>query len=197
MPPTKRNPGRPPNPETIAKRDKAAAAEQWITATTPMLSVQCTPDTVADVCAHVADGASIEEAAALAGIFHQRVYDWRLKGLRDYELGVSSVYFALAAELQKAEATAAQTWRRGLQGEPKPGLWQKYAWLLERRFPEAWGQRTQIDLDIHEHPPEVPPEPSTTYVSYIQRVRDRVAVALQSSAVDAEHRMVEEGDDQE
>jgi len=135
-------------------------------------------------------------AAQSVGLSHDLLYNWTDKGLRDEQSYVQSVYTAFVGRLKKAESEAIRAELAGLR-DGKAGLWQRHAWILERRWPEHFGQRQYMDVDIHEHPPEVPPEPSTTYVLYIQRVKDRVAVALQASAVDAEHTMVEDGDDQE
>jgi len=193
-------PGRPLNPETIAKRQRKQAivdeVAEWVATKQMTRPNSCTPALIEEIAESVQLGVPPVVAAEGAGL-HQNTFNmWMRKGELDFVDLQRTVYGELVYAVKKARFLHIRDTLAALESSGA-GVWTKQGWKLERMYPEFFALRQQLDIDIHEHPPEVPPEPSTTYVSYIQRVRDRVAVALQSSAVDAEHRMVEEGDDQE
>lgn len=55
-------------------------------------------------------------------------------------------YPGIATAIKKAETTFAEETLASLRASPA-GLWQRDAWLLERRFPHLFGLRAQINVD--------------------------------------------------
>lgn len=95
-------------------------------------------------CTAIRQGATLETAAAYAGIPRRTFHDWLQRGrqpkARDPYKG-----FALAVEdaLAHFEVSAvAQIAKAGAEE------WQASAWRLERRFPDKYGRRTRVDGNI-------------------------------------------------
>lgn len=78
-------------------------------------------------------------AAAAAGIHHVTIRRWEERDL------------AFADEMKMAEAQAQQVYLGNINAVAKsrePGSWQANAWILERRWPEIYGQKSRLDVSI-------------------------------------------------
>ncbi len=102
-----------------------------------------TPERMEAVLVGMRLGLSRTVAAQAAGVGKDAIRRWALVDRR----------FALA--LEEAEGTAqAMLMRLVLQAAAKglPNTWQAAAWMLERRWPDQYGQKSKLDvsLDVHD-----------------------------------------------
>ena len=99
---------------------------------------KCTPARQKIICEAVRDCLPYHEAARLAGIDPDTLRRWMRRG----EQG-DKPYAALCGAIKKAEAEAQRTLvkRIGNPNADEAKGWQRWAWLLERRWPETWAQR--------------------------------------------------------
>ena len=85
---------------------------------------------------------SIKAACAVSGISKQTYYNWLEKSGADgkwAEEVEAAIRFSEAVQLQrlKDNVEAKQDWRGN-------------AWLLERRFPEEYGAKREVELNVNE-----------------------------------------------
>lgn len=78
-------------------------------------------------------GMSRRAASALGGISDDTLRRWMKSD------------DTLAHSVERAEATASQTAVESIHRASIDGDWRAAAWWLERRRPEEWGKRTQIE----------------------------------------------------
>ena len=99
---------------------------------------KCTPARQKIICEAVRDCLPYHEAARLAGIDPDTLRRWMRRG----EQG-DKPYAQLCGAIKKAEAEAQRTLvkRIGNRNADEAKGWQRWAWLLERRWPETWAQR--------------------------------------------------------
>jgi len=100
-------------------------------------------------------GNYIETAAAYAGINKDTLYEWLKRGERekqrlrkDKNLKINKaeepfVYFSDAVEKALAEAEMRNVLIISKTAEAQ---WQAAAWWLERKYPEKWGKRDNVNL---------------------------------------------------
>ena len=141
------------------------------------LPPQCrlTPAVVAAICETISAGNNIKTAISAAGIPPGTYEGWQAYAERDPD-GIYAEFFEL---IERARAGAEAANVRVIK-EAAVKSWQAAAWLLERQYPERWGQRNRLlgtgdngdfrvtfvfderkpakaQLDVIE--PEEPPEP--------------------------------------
>lgn len=91
------------------------------------------------ICESLREGVSREGAANLAGFSGPTVMHWLRDGLKDPE----GPYGAFATAYTDAEAELElSAVKRIVIGKSD---WRALAWLLERRFPTRWGNRTVVE----------------------------------------------------
>ncbi|MDI6617883.1 MAG: IS630 transposase-related protein [Clostridiales bacterium] len=98
-------------------------------------------DIVEKVYKYVAAGNYIETVCQYLNISKQTYYNWLKKG----EKAHSGLYFDFVDAIKRAEAEAEM---RNVTLIQKAGstTWQAAAWYLERKHPDKWGKREQMDL---------------------------------------------------
>ena len=89
------------------------------------------------VLAALETGMHRSKAASAAGIHHQTLYNW-IEAREDVRLQVEQAEATFIAGRLAVITTASE----------KPQNWTAAAWLLERRFPELYGQRQKVDITI-------------------------------------------------
>jgi len=89
-----------------------------------------------ELLANLREAMSIKAACALSGVGKSTFYDWVNN---DDE-------FAADVEAAKRFSEAVMVSRVKALGEEKAD-WRAYAWLLERRFPEEWTAKREIELN--------------------------------------------------
>tara|TARA_R100000426_G_C4818282_1_gene109378 strand:+ start:990 stop:1463 length:474 start_codon:yes stop_codon:yes gene_type:complete len=89
-----------------------------------------------ELLANLREAMSIRAACALSGVGKSTFYDWI-----NQDDG-----FADDVEAAKRFSEAVMVSRIKALGEEKAD-WRAYAWLLERRFPEEWSAKKEIELN--------------------------------------------------
>lgn len=90
------------------------------------------------ICEAIGDCLPKHMAATLAGISRMTLHRWERRGQAGDEPYASFCYALKEAEV-KAQLTLA---RRIADPDPdKTRGWQRWAWVLERRWPETWAKR--------------------------------------------------------
>ena len=87
------------------------------------------------------DGLTIEAACAQAGIGKTTYYDWLKKSGIDGEWTLeieAAITLSEAIIIQKIKQTTA------LKED-----WRGWAWLLERRFPQRWGAKREVEVNVN------------------------------------------------
>jgi transposase len=133
-------------------------------------------ETLAAIVDAVSDGLTLNVAAQAAGINVATLHSWRDRGDADLEAGRTSIFARLVDELTRATAAGEVTLVRRIRshGSGPAGDWRALAWLLERRFPERYGKRLEVDATLSERA-----EPRV--VSPDEDKRDRVLAMLNTA----------------
>lgn len=100
-----------------------------------------TPETALKIIQYLGAGCFIETAAAAAGINKTTLYDWMKKAERSEEAGSTEELRAWKAQLDEAEANAEARAIMGIQEAGAQGVWQAFAWFLERKYSQRWGRK--------------------------------------------------------
>ena len=121
-----------------------------------------------ELCAHIADGMNISATCAAVGISRKTLYNWLKKGEAEqserytdfysaYQLAVQSSYQALVRQVLggdsqvRTELDADGNVIKVVRTETRS--WRQAAWLLEKRFPHLFGERTETPPMPNETPP--------------------------------------------
>ena len=94
-------------------------------------------------------GMSITAACEYAGMSTEAFYLYQRKAERDENAGKtsrSSIYMKFINDFKKSRAKFKVRHVARITQASDDGSWQASAWLLERRCPDEFGQRQQIDL---------------------------------------------------
>lgn len=91
-------------------------------------------------------GLSNEKACDYSGITEPTLYLYLKKGAEDIEAGTDSIYSNFSKEYKKAKADFVMKHAERITQAADDGSWQASAWLLERRVPNDFGAKQQIDL---------------------------------------------------
>lgn len=98
-------------------------------------------ETASTIITFIRGGAFAETAAAAAGISKSTLYEWLRRGRRRGR----GPMFQFAEETETAHAQS-EVNAIGIIGKAAAaGAWQAAAWHLERKYPERWGRRDQIE----------------------------------------------------
>lgn len=73
-------------------------------------------------------------------------YEWMRQGEIDANKGINSLKAYFFNSIKKAEATAIDRNLSIIQKAAMEGNWQASAWYLERKYPEQWGKRDNVNL---------------------------------------------------
>ena len=85
-------------------------------------------------------------AIDVLGISEHTWYNWMRQGEVDTNKGVNSLMAQFFQSIKKAEATAIDRNLSIIQKAAMEGNWQASAWYLERKYPEQWGKRDNVNL---------------------------------------------------
>jgi len=106
-----------------------------------------TPTLCDQLCKHIENGNYAKTACLLVGISEETYYKWKKKG----EESKSGKYVEFLESIKKAEKKADAKLVSIIlaASEKHPMNWTAAAWLLERRNPEEWGNREELDITHH------------------------------------------------
>ena len=88
-------------------------------------------------------GTSLEAAARSAGVSPHTVREWRRRGRGEDDRPAIEPYVSFAARLDNAQAGFEIDAASTIYAACQDGKWRAAAWLLERRYPQRWGRRSQ------------------------------------------------------
>ena len=94
----------------------------------------------------IARGNYYKVAIDILGIDKGTWYEWMRQGEIDANKGVNSLKAEFFNSIKKAEATAIDRNLSIIQKAAMEGNWQASAWYLERKYPEQWGKRDNVNL---------------------------------------------------
>jgi len=97
-----------------------------------------TEERIKKICGYVRQGLTYEVAARLAGIHPATFYRWKARGQK----AKKGIYKKFWDALQEADAEAEAALLKEVRKE-KGGP----RWIMERRWPERWGQRVDVKLE--------------------------------------------------
>jgi hypothetical protein len=103
-----------------------------------------TPEAVTRILAGVESGLARSRAAALAGVSASTLAAWERAGLEG-----DTRYTDLADRLAEADVKAENAMLTVIRDAAvQDGDWKAAAWVLERRFPQAWGPPKPVQDDL-------------------------------------------------
>ena len=95
-------------------------------------------------------GLSLKTACDLVGMSLSNVYVWREIAQKDMENGLTieeSAYIKFENDYRKAKASFQARNLSRIDEAGKQGSWQASAWLLERRCPEEFALKQNVNLE--------------------------------------------------
>lgn len=101
------------------------------------------PETCHKIIQALEAGNYRKTAAALAGVSERTFYSW-IKKAESHKTGK---YVQFLQSVKKAEEKAKAYHLQQIRKASENGSWQASAWYLERKHPQEWGRRQQIDMD--------------------------------------------------
>lgn len=102
-----------------------------------------TPEVAKTIVEAVSIGVPIETAAHFAKVSRSTVYAWQKRGEREK----SGIYRDLLDKIKHAHSSV-EVRHLGLVTHAASKHWQASTWLLERLFPERYGPKQQIKLQL-------------------------------------------------
>ena len=132
-----------------------------------------TPQVQAAIVASIANGATRQAAADLAGIGAATVREWIARGEgRDPDRPATPELEDFAAEVRRAEASLEI---RCVETILESDNWRAAAWLLERRFPDRWGpsarHEVRAEVVTRNEPAALPFDPKLLSDDQLARIR--------------------------
>lgn len=89
-----------------------------------------------------------DDAARVAGIHPATLFDYLAKGRNDRSAGKTTQFTEFADAIEKAQAESDSAMVVLIRAAAtSPNHWQAASWLLERRHPDKWGQRTRVMIE--------------------------------------------------
>lgn len=106
-----------------------------------------TPELQEEICKYIKQGNYAKTACLLCNISEATYYNWLERG----KTSKSGKYVEFLESIKKAEKFAdayfVQIIRKA--AEKHPMNWTAAAWLLERRSPQEWGNKEELDITHH------------------------------------------------
>jgi transposase len=103
-----------------------------------------TPEIKQSICEHISAGNYLDTACRLAGVDYTTFRGWMVKGEQEGK----GDYFEFLRQVRLAEAQAEAERVRLILNAGKYDDWKANAWYLERKYPERWGKKEQLDAKI-------------------------------------------------
>lgn len=115
-----------------------------------------TKEVQAKICNAIRAGNYMETASAYAGISKSTLYEWLRRGEREKQRVAENnrarirkseqIYVEFSDSVEKALAES-EVRDVALIAKASETQWQAAAWRLERRFPERWGKKDNVQLE--------------------------------------------------
>jgi hypothetical protein len=94
----------------------------------------------------IQEGLRYCDCCVLAGITFSTFRNWMIKGEEQAEKGEGDEFLDFFESVKRAEIEAELKLLKKIKGDPS---WQPAAWILERRYPDRYGRRERLDVDIN------------------------------------------------
>jgi transposase len=94
---------------------------------------------------YIKEGCTDRAAQDLIGISHETWYNW----LQKAEERPGTIYGEFSDAIKKARAILQQDCVKIIKTAAK-NEWQAAAWMLERRYPEDFGKRDRVDMNMNQ-----------------------------------------------
>ena len=101
-----------------------------------------TPETQAKIVEAIRLGVTYDQACNYAGVSYRAFRFWMIDG----EKATEGPYFQLFHAVKNAEGSAVVGWMAKIEKAASDGDWHAAAWKAERRYPDSYGKRTNIQL---------------------------------------------------
>lgn len=96
------------------------------------------PETIEKILNAISVGAPFTHACNYAGVHFDTFNEWR------------KLYPEFSEQVKNAEGKAVIGWLARIEQAAKDGNWTAAAWKLERRFPEDFGKRDRVQVDVNQ-----------------------------------------------
>jgi transposase len=103
-----------------------------------------TPEIKDSICEYISQGNYLDTSCRLAGIDYTTFRGWMVKGEQEGK----GEYFEFLRQVRLAEAQAEAERVRLILQAGRLDDWKANAWYLERKYPERWGKKDQLDAKI-------------------------------------------------
>lgn len=103
-----------------------------------------TPELIENAAKLIAGGNYASTVFQMLGIGESTWYEWLQRGREGKR---KSIYTEFAEAIKKAEVAAELRAVSGIMAAGRRN-WTAYAWYLERKFPDRWGQKTKVQQEI-------------------------------------------------
>lgn len=111
--------------------------------------IELNPAKIDNLITAVSLGMSVKRACDYAGIEQNTVYSYIHRAEEDERDGkADSVYIGFSKRLKEAKAKCQAVNLARIAEASKNGAWQASAWVLERCFPDEFGQKVQNSVDM-------------------------------------------------
>jgi hypothetical protein len=105
------------------------------------MKLKLKPELIETIEKNISEGNYVNIVCQAVGIHKASYYSWYHKG----ENG-RGIFKEFHDAIDRATAKAEQTYIGVIRDAANKGTWYAAAWWLERRFPERWGKREQVDV---------------------------------------------------
>lgn len=114
--------------------------------------VELTAEIQIVICDAIGRGLYMAEAAAVAGISKETLYDWVRRGARAKRKGRFAAgelpFITFSDAVKRSLAELQVNFLDNIHNAAGNGVWQAAAWLLERRFQGKWGRDRSLITEL-------------------------------------------------
>lgn len=110
-----------------------------------------TPEVKNTICDYISAGNYIDTSCRLAGVDYTTFRGWVVRGEQEGK----GEYFDFLRQVRLAEAQAEAERVRLILQAGRLDDWKANAWYLERKYPERWGKKEQLDAKVQSQHTEI------------------------------------------
>lgn len=129
-----------PNLVNIVKNPAKGAARMAMTPAAPRhpggRPTKYTPETTTAILDAIRVGTPLTHACRYGGVSFETFNEWRKQ------------YSEFSEQVKEAESEAVKGWLEHIETAARNGSWQAAAWKLERRYPQDFGRRDRLPIDV-------------------------------------------------
>lgn len=108
-----------------------------------------TDEIAQEICTDVENMLPVTSAAWGAGICERTYFNWIQRGEEDIEAGkTNSPHARFVQGIKRAQTAAQNKCLRGINGPKPDGQWTRFAWLLERLWPDKFAKCERLQHSV-------------------------------------------------